>query len=153
MFEMECQQVIYSFVYLSTLRFLSLGKLFGCAWFFFDFLFESTNGRLVTLKVSLSQSNSKNYSTLQRFARRSLTFLTNSRFEYSRPSPNKLRRDLVTAFSAEFYTPQFDEKLNEKSPITELSFAVFSAVFPYVGKAAETCQFFGKCLKRTSDEI
>ena len=80
-------------------------------------------------------------------------FLTNSRFEYSRPSPNKLRRVLVTAFSAEFYAPQFDEKLSEKSPITEHFFAVFSAAFPYVGSAAETCQFFVKRLKRTSAEI
>jgi hypothetical protein len=81
------------------------------------------------------------------------TFLTNSSFEYSRPFTNKLRKVLVTAFSAELYTAQFDEKLSGKPPITERLFAVFSAAFTYVGSAAETCQFFVKRVKRISAEI
>ena len=102
---------------------------------------------------SVSQSNSKNYIKLQRFARRSLTFLTNSKFEYSRPFTNKLRKVLVTAFSAEFHAGQFDRKLSGKPLVTERLFAVFSAAATYLGGAVETCQFFVKHLKRTSAEI
>ena len=57
-----------------------------------------------------------------------------------------LRRDYVTAVSAEFCTLQFDKKLSRTRQIIELFFGELSAVLPCVGRAAETRVSFLKII-------